>query len=368
MTRTGTRDFRIDSVRGLLLVTMTLDHLGGPLRAFSWEPLGYVSAAEGFVLLSGLMFAVAYGGYVADPSQLYRKGLARALKVYKYQVVLALTISGAAVWIPSTLPYWRAMLAPFDQHPLRYAVLEVLLVHQPLYMGILPMYVVFAFMGPPILHAFHRGRTSLVFALSTCLWGLSQFVNLKALLLGPFYSQVNPGFFNPFAWQLLWVLGLWIGSHRDRCREYIQWGGAVAMGVAGAMVLVLFASRHEFGVVDGMMAALVDRSDLGPLRLLNLLLLAVISARVIGGFARDARVSWLALLGRHSLWVFSLHVGLLYLLKPIGLLVQSGGGDAWYAIYSLAVVSLLWLAAYAYERCLMGAPLQTGEGRPIQRV
>jgi len=49
------RDRRIDTLRGMLLIIMTVDHLGGWLTVITGQSLGYVSAAEGFIFLSGFV-------------------------------------------------------------------------------------------------------------------------------------------------------------------------------------------------------------------------------------------------------------------------------------------------------------------------
>lgn len=46
------RQWELDAMRGLMLVLMTLTHLPTKLADPLGQPLGYVSAAEGFVLLS----------------------------------------------------------------------------------------------------------------------------------------------------------------------------------------------------------------------------------------------------------------------------------------------------------------------------
>jgi len=52
----GGRDPRVDTLRGLFLVVMMIDHLPfHPLRRFSSQSLGFVSSAEGFVFVSGLV-------------------------------------------------------------------------------------------------------------------------------------------------------------------------------------------------------------------------------------------------------------------------------------------------------------------------
>lgn len=55
------RDIGLDSLRGLLLVWMTLNHLGGPLHAYSFQTLGFFSSAEGFVFISGVVAGLVYG-------------------------------------------------------------------------------------------------------------------------------------------------------------------------------------------------------------------------------------------------------------------------------------------------------------------
>jgi hypothetical protein len=45
------RDHRLDTIRGILLIMMTINHLGGSASKLTFEPFGFVSAAAGFVLL-----------------------------------------------------------------------------------------------------------------------------------------------------------------------------------------------------------------------------------------------------------------------------------------------------------------------------
>ena len=55
------RDCRIDALRGICLIVMTCNHLPNPLHAITYQPLGFVSAAEVFVFLSGMVSAWVYG-------------------------------------------------------------------------------------------------------------------------------------------------------------------------------------------------------------------------------------------------------------------------------------------------------------------
>src|SRR5512135_878177 len=54
------RDERLDTFRGYMLVAITLNHLDTELRVFSDYVFGFVSTAEGFVFLSGLVAGLVY--------------------------------------------------------------------------------------------------------------------------------------------------------------------------------------------------------------------------------------------------------------------------------------------------------------------
>ena len=66
------RDLSLDVLRGIMLIIMAADHFGEPLFQHLYEFAGYVSAAEGFVFLSGMLVALVYsryhsaGGYVLE--------------------------------------------------------------------------------------------------------------------------------------------------------------------------------------------------------------------------------------------------------------------------------------------------------------
>src|SRR5581483_6684333 len=55
-----TRRNELDSMRGILLVLMALTHMPMDLTRFANQPLGFVSAAEGFVFLSAFLVGSIY--------------------------------------------------------------------------------------------------------------------------------------------------------------------------------------------------------------------------------------------------------------------------------------------------------------------
>ena len=57
------RDLRIDTLRGLMLVIMMVTHIRWfaiPTAWTTYQPIGFVTAAEGFVFLSGLVAGIVY--------------------------------------------------------------------------------------------------------------------------------------------------------------------------------------------------------------------------------------------------------------------------------------------------------------------
>ena len=86
------RAWEIDALRGLMLVLMTATHLPTRFSSPLGQPFGYVSAAEGFVLLSGFMAGHVYmkrhQRYGED--EMRSAFLKRALKIYAWQVALLL--------------------------------------------------------------------------------------------------------------------------------------------------------------------------------------------------------------------------------------------------------------------------------------
>ena len=50
----------LDALRGLMLTVMAVNHVPSELHTVTDHPFGYMSAAEGFVFLSGLMAGLVY--------------------------------------------------------------------------------------------------------------------------------------------------------------------------------------------------------------------------------------------------------------------------------------------------------------------
>ena len=86
----GDRRWEIDALRGLMLMLMTLTHLPTRWSDPLGQPFGFVSAAEGFVVLSAYMAGLVYvRRQRRDGDEAMQDAfLRRALKIYLCQAAL----------------------------------------------------------------------------------------------------------------------------------------------------------------------------------------------------------------------------------------------------------------------------------------
>ena len=92
------RELDIDAARGLMLVWMTLTHLPTALTPWVNQPLGYLSASEGFIFLSALFTGRIYYRLMTRDGlpKMTAELLLRALRLYGYHVLLLLFAFGIA--------------------------------------------------------------------------------------------------------------------------------------------------------------------------------------------------------------------------------------------------------------------------------
>jgi len=361
--RTG-RIPALDSLRGFLLVWMTLTHLPTRVSAYSNQALGYVSAAEGFILLA----AVLTGRIQRHATQKYgprialRKLLQRGFRVYAYHLGLLAVAFGicAAVAVYLHREPLQYLLDFFIARPkIALAAAPVLLYNPPL-LDILPMYVVFILLTPLILRASARRGWAPVLFVSATIWLLAQF-DVRAWIYSGvarwgFPIPLNElGAFDLFGWQFLWIGGLALGEARFPA-SWPKW----IVGLCGVVAATLFICRHTaFADVTGpaLFDVLVNKWRLSILRLVNAAALGVLLLR-FGSPLADSRLGRnFGVLGRASLEVFSAHVLLCFLF--LGL---EPGPDVRFAPWQDAIIvtsalGVLWLVARrAADRRVSRAP------------
>ena len=325
----------LDALRGLMLVFMTVTHMPTRLASPLGQPLGFVSAAEGFVLISAFLAGRVYMARHEKAGLEEMRGafLRRVLKIYAWQAVLLAFLFTVIALLGS----WRQqpavtnLLEFYWEHPLRAFASGLLLIHNPPLLDILPMYILFMLLSPVLLVHGVRHGWALVLFLSVGLWLLAQFGlgnYLYAALLAhtklplPPYEQT--GSFSLLAWQFVWVLGLWMGATMVATAaeepmampiSFPTWMVACAWVVAVVCLLWRHAiGQAPFGGDQPVLNLVFDKWRLGPLRLINLFALMVLVLRYEITLKRIPSLAPLEALGRASLQVFVAHLALALLL------------------------------------------------------
>ncbi|WP_238539700.1 OpgC domain-containing protein [Corallococcus macrosporus] len=313
-----------DSLRGVLLVLMTLTHLPTRLNTFSNQPFGFVSAAEGFVFLSAFLVGVVYARKVddADPNVLWRSLWQRALKVYGYHVALlafAFAVIGT-LGMTTHRPAIHNLLAFFHEDPVTALWGSLFLLYCPPLLDILPLYVLLLLVTPFIFLGARRLGWTKVLCVSGLVWLSAQLGLKRALYDLLVFIPVLPwpplrielsGAFDFFGWQFLWVLGVWLGVARATAPEAREPVSPVLLTGALVVSVALLLLRYQVGIFNidfGVYGALIDKWTLAPVRLVNFLAMALLVSWFSPKVFRWLRPRVLEALGRASLPVFSVHL------------------------------------------------------------
>ncbi len=310
----------LDALRGLFLVWMTLTHLPTHLSDYFNQPLGFVSSAEGFVFLSALLVAHLYFRQAAENQGHVREKLwKRSLRIYGYHVLMLLFAFTIAASLASHThrPALVNLLDFYFAHPLTAIAGSLLLIYCPPLLDILPMYVAFMLLTPPALAFARRKRWSWILAASGCVWALAQIGlrawahNLVVHATGLKIPLQQTGAFNLFAWQLVWVLGLWIGACSAEGSLPFARLPRFIYPMSAAVCLFFIGVRHGWlgpRLTQDALGVQLDKWQIGPLRLINLIAFACVmywSRRLI---IRLVSIEPFLTLGKASLEVFCAHV------------------------------------------------------------
>ncbi|HEY0975492.1 MAG TPA: OpgC domain-containing protein [Solimonas sp.] len=328
------RRAELDALRGLLLVLMTITHLPTRFSAYSSQAFGFVSAAEGFVFLSGFVAGLLYWRGMAMHGETWMRAklFARARELYGWHLALLVFLFtiGAALGHYAERPLLRNLLSFYFEQPGLALWTAPLLLYQPPLLDILPTYIVMLLLTPVWLGQARRHGWAPVLFCSALIWVFAQ-VGGRALLLDGFNLLTGDrvptlplpalGYFDDFAWQLLWVFGLWSGHLMSEHRLPAQLPRR-SMRVAAVLTALAYLAWYH-GVLEAALmnvgipllapgdVPLFDKVVLRPLRVLNFAVLAITIGLLLPRLSmllRNAAMALLGLLGRASLRVFGTHL------------------------------------------------------------
>jgi hypothetical protein len=355
------RRLELDAVRGLMLVWITLTHLPTVASAYINQPFGFISAAEGFIFLSALFTGRIYyrmamhEGYRAMTLKLW----ARTLRLYGYHALLLAFAFLVAVPIASrgNRPGLHNLLNFYFMAGPRQAVTEAaLLIYRPPLLDILPMYIIFlAFTSVALLLSRRLGWQPILVA-AGAMWLFAQFGFRQAehTVMSRYIPTNIPlnemGSFDLWAWQLLWICGVWLGVRWGENNLPIERWAKYAVIPSILVVSAAFELRHAIiqGLALGKFEFLFDKWHLGPVRLLNFMAVAallIFSQTVLKPLA----IRPLILMGQSSLQVFCVH--LLFCFAGLTLLGSAAMLNGWkQAGLLIATFTAMLLTAVAFSK------------------
>ena len=344
----GPRDYRLDFFRGLALFFIFIDHIpDNKLRYVTLHAVAFSDAAEVFIFISGFTAALVYGramareGFLMGACRVYR----RVWQLYVAHLCLFLIYSAEVAY--TVLKFNNPLFADelrvggFLDEP-AVTILRVLtLQFQPTFLDILPLYILLLAAFPLVLLAL-RLHPLLALLPSVALYAGARLGGVEM----PAWPAGDTWYFNPFTWQLLFVIGAMFGYAEGQgrrlfeVRPWLLWlAGAVALfGVVVVSTWTLHEMTGRFPMLLYATLWPVDKSSLPLLRLFNMLALALLVGRLVPQQARflTSRVGWIVVLcGQNSLEIFCLSILLAVLAHtvqtvlgtslPVQLLVNGAG-------------------------------------------
>jgi hypothetical protein len=354
----GGRDLRIDLARGLALIFIFLNHI--PDNIASWvsnRNWGFSDATEIFVFVSGYSAMLAYGsitrrsGFARAAASVLR----RAWQIYLAHLVLFIFFVAQIAYVSANFdnPMFAEEMnvGPLLERPDVILLQAVLLRFKPVNMDVLPLYIVLLVVFPVVLWAMLRAP------LATLLSSILLYV--AARRLGWNLSAYPEGgwFFNPFAWQILFVLGAYCAATRThgfwrRLQPGIfGWLAAGYLVFAFAIVLTWHHPPLTAWVPAWLNAWMypIDKTNLDILRLLHFLAGAYLAVQFVPLGAKWLQNRWLApviLCGRQSLHVFCVGVFLSFG-AHFFLTVMGSGAIAELLVSAVGVLLMIAVAGLA---------------------
>jgi hypothetical protein len=311
------RDTRIDIRRGWLQLTIFASHAAGSwigawLIHGTW---GLSDSSEQFVFLSGLMLGSVFARKsLREGFPVAVRDMAiRTWRLYRTYLITFFLFGGMIIAVSETglCPGevkrlgWGFLVA----HPGHAIPAALTTLYQPNYMDILPVFL-WSMAALPAF-AWLEARIGA--------WALAAPVGLylAAWLFGLAPPSLGPDTaigFNPLAWQMLFMVGVFLG------RRMLVYGRAIppspVLTAAAVLVLAigLVLRLDWFGWLPVDLGIpesdwIIGKDGLALPRVLHALALALIVARLVpreAGWMHWTPSRWLAAAGRHSLQVFCL--------------------------------------------------------------
>jgi hypothetical protein len=301
----------VDFWRGFALATIFINHIPGIFYSrFTHAKLSFSDSAEIFVFLAGWALRYTTRSLEGRPVYLALRLGGRAIEIYTAHIVITMfaiaTLAASATFLSSPqLLEWHKVPALFQEPALTHLGLS-LLTFQLDYFNILPLYVVLM-TAAPMFAVMDRYSPSVLLLLSVTIY----LITLSTPVPIPTWPMDGQWFFNPLAWQLVFVLGF-VLAREDGAGGFVRRHIAVIRWLSLPIVLIS-ALIVWFGwwpdstaMPQPRLFFISDKTYVTPVRLVQFLALIAVATAAYPAIKRalPAVVEFLSMLGRHSLPVF----------------------------------------------------------------
>ena len=350
------RDLRLDLFRGIANWAIYLDHI--PDNIVNWittRNYGFSDAADLFVFISGYTASFVYArmmlerGFIVGATRLTK----RVWQLYVAHIILFViyiaSISYLALRFGDSEIINEFNVAGLVDNATETLRQGLFLKFKPVNLDVLPLYIVLMGLFPPVLWFMLRQPNWTMLA-SLALWLVSRHFgwNLPAYPAGTWY-------FNPFAWQVLFVFGSWCAMGGARANmhiinsRYTLWF-CIAYLVF-ALIMTMAGRFPEFGAMfpDWLYSTFNpnDKTNLAPYRFLHFVVITVLVIRFV---PKDwSALEWkvfdpLIVCGQQSLAVFCVGVFLSFV-GHFELSMSSGSLFAQIFV-SISGIAIMTIVAY----------------------
>jgi hypothetical protein len=303
----------VDFWRGFALVSIFINHIPGIFyESFTHKNFSISDSADLFVFLAGwaLFLAAGRSATTTPGGQILSRLGGRVIKIYAAQILISslaiALLAGAARVLhnPLLLEWHNAATMFYD--PASAHIGLALLTYQLGYFDILPLYVALMLMAPFII-LIHRVAPNWLLPISLVIYLLA----LSFRVFIPSWPTAGRWFFNPLAWQLVFVLGFTMAREDGLggfVRRHIQLIRIAAIPfVATGAAMVLFGWWPDpTRVPEPVLLFVASKSYATPIREIQFLALVALVSATYPAISRT--VPWLdrffSKLGRNSLNVF----------------------------------------------------------------
>lgn len=312
------RDLRIDLLRGFAVFVMIVDHFGGAswLYLITGNNSFFVSGAEAFVFISGVVVGMVYGGIALKQGLRVAqvKALERAWTLYKLTIILTLIFAVVSKF------FWLPWAEAFKIDNPFVWLLQVITLHRTFYLAdVMLLYTFLMICAAGALWLLINQRTGVLLALSFAAWLAFQIAPADVNL--PWHIEGN-GTFHLAAWQMLFFVAMVIGYHRDALAERLaQIPRAPYLLLSALTMIILVNIYHTHGAfltaidsnidVDAAMRFLFLKSALAPGRLIAGLIVFQFAYLAVTMVWQPiwALFGWVLMpLGQNALYCYTMHV------------------------------------------------------------